>query len=250
MVPPSSAGVSRDPAYSLGETCVLLGVRGCRPLWPALPGRSPSESRNSSPFGLLRFRSPLLTESILFLLLPVLRCFSSRGSLRRGMCSPSGDATYRAGFPHSGTRGSKPEDGSPRPIAAFRALRRQPVPRHPPHALKVACSHAGRGNPLPRTGQALARPLRHCMLVCCCSTSLRMCLCCASTISGSLNPLDLERSNCDGVRAVSKDRSRRTRLLPVPQDPAGQNRKSPDRDGPRPSPDPSARTLLTIFSSP
>lgn len=186
------------------------------------PRPFPSESRNSSPFGLLRFRSPLLTESILFLLLPVLRCFSSRGSLRRGMCSPSGDATYRAGFPHSGTRGSKPEDGSPRPIAAFRALRRQPVPRHPPHALKVACSHAGRGNPLPRTGQALARPLRHCMLVCCCSTSLRMCLCCASTISGSLNPLDLERSNCDGVRAVSKDRSRRTRRLPVPQDPAGQ----------------------------
>lgn len=187
------------------------------------PRPFPSESRNSSPFGLLRFRSPLLTESILFLLLPVLRCFSSRGSLRRGMCSPSGDATYRAGFPHSGTRGSKPEDGSPRPIAAFRALRRQPVPRHPPHALKVACSHAGRGNPLPRTGQARARPLRHCMLVCCCSTSLRMCLCCASTISGSLNPLDLERSNCDGVRAVSKDRSRRTRRLPVPQDPAGQH---------------------------
>jgi len=61
------------------------------------------------------------------------------------------------------------------------------------------------------------------MLVCCCSTSLRMCLCCASTISGSLNPLDLERSNCDGVRAVSKDRSRRTRRLPVPQDPAGQH---------------------------
>jgi len=88
------------------------------------------------------------------------------------------------------------------------------------------------------------------MLVCCCSTSLRMCLCCASTISGSLNPLDLERSNCDGVRAVSKDRSRRTRRLPVPQDPAGQNQKPPDRDGPRPSPDPSARTLLTIFSSP
>lgn len=195
---------------------------GLSPSVAGPPRPFPSESRNSSPFGLLRFRSPLLTESILFLLLPVLRCFSSRGSLRRGMCSPSGDATYRAGFPHSGTRGSKPEDGSPRPIAAFRALRRQPVPRHPPHALKVACSHAGRGNPLPRTGQARARPLWHCMLVCCCSTSLRMCLCCASTISGSLNPLDLERSNCDGVRAVSKDRSRRTRRLPVPQDPAGQ----------------------------
>ncbi len=130
---------------------------GLSPSVAGPPRPFPSESRNSSPFGLLRFRSPLLTESILFLLLPVLRCFSSRGSLRRGMCSPSGDATYRAGFPHSGTRGSKPEDGSPRPIAAFRALRRQPVPRHPPHALKVACSHAGRGLP-PPTDWAGSRP--------------------------------------------------------------------------------------------
>lgn len=223
---------------------------GLSPSVAGPPRPFPSESRNSSPFGLLRFRSPLLTESILFLLLPVLRCFSSRGSLRRGMCSPSGDATYRAGFPHSGTRGSKPEDGSPRPIAAFRALRRQPVPRHPPHALKVACSHAGRGSPLPRTGQALARPLRHCMLVCCCSTSLRMCLCCASTISGSLNPLDLERSNCDGVRAFPRTVPGEPGVCRSPKTLRDSIQDSPDRDGPRPSPDPSARTLLTIFSSP
>ena len=40
-----------------------------------------------------------------------------------------------AGFPHSGTPGSKPECGSPGTIAASRALRRLPVPRHPPCAL-------------------------------------------------------------------------------------------------------------------
>ena len=40
-------------------------------------------------FGLLRFRSPLLAESSLFL--EVLRCFSSPGSLRRALTAP-GDA--------------------------------------------------------------------------------------------------------------------------------------------------------------
>ena len=40
-----------------------------------------------------------------------------------------------AGFPHSGTPGSKPVCGSPGTIAACRALRRLPAPRHPPCAL-------------------------------------------------------------------------------------------------------------------
>ena len=38
-------------------------------------------------FGLFRFRSPLLSESIFFLFLQVLRCFSSLGSLRKTMDS-------------------------------------------------------------------------------------------------------------------------------------------------------------------
>ena len=40
-----------------------------------------------------------------------------------------------AGFPHSGITGSKPACGSPMLIAAYRALRRLSVPRHPPCAL-------------------------------------------------------------------------------------------------------------------
>jgi hypothetical protein len=40
-----------------------------------------------------------------------------------------------AGFPHSGTPGSRPTCGSPRIFAACRALLRLSVPRHPPCAL-------------------------------------------------------------------------------------------------------------------
>ena len=49
-----------------------------------------------------------------------------------------------AGFPHSGIPGSKAVCASPGPIAACRALRRLPMPRHPP------CAHGTlrpRGNP-------------------------------------------------------------------------------------------------------
>ena len=40
-----------------------------------------------------------------------------------------------AGFPHSGISGSTPTCGSPTLIAAYRALLRLSVPRHPPCAL-------------------------------------------------------------------------------------------------------------------
>ncbi len=67
-----------------------LRLRGSHPLRPTFPDPSPSarialpESYNPAcrniRFGLLRFRSPLLAESSLFLVL--LRCFSSDGSPR------------------------------------------------------------------------------------------------------------------------------------------------------------------------
>ena len=40
-----------------------------------------------------------------------------------------------AGFPHSGITGSKPACGSPMLFAAYHALHRLSVPRHPPCAL-------------------------------------------------------------------------------------------------------------------
>ena len=44
------------------------------------------------------------------------------------------------GLPHSGTRGSTPADGSPRLVAAFRALHRPSTPRHPPCARRSSAS--------------------------------------------------------------------------------------------------------------
>lgn len=44
-----------------------------------LPRRAPTTPIASYGFGLFRFRSPLLTESILFLFLRLLRCFTSPG---------------------------------------------------------------------------------------------------------------------------------------------------------------------------
>ena len=44
-----------------------------------VPRRGPTTPETSLRFGLFRFRSPLLTESILFLFLRLLRCFTSPG---------------------------------------------------------------------------------------------------------------------------------------------------------------------------
>ena len=85
-------------------------------------------------FGLLRFRSPLLTEYSL--LLEVLRCFSSLGVLATvyGFNRASRDITP-GGFPHSEISGSTLARNSPKHFAACHVLRRLLAPRHPPHAL-------------------------------------------------------------------------------------------------------------------
>ena len=53
-------------------------VRGYHPLWLFFPEHSIKYIKT---FGLIRVRSPLLTESLRFLFLRVLRCFSSPGLL-------------------------------------------------------------------------------------------------------------------------------------------------------------------------
>ena len=56
-------------------------------------------------FGLIRFRSPLLTE---YLFLPVLRCFTSRRSLHTPYIFRCGSLDMTpAGFPHSDILGSR-----------------------------------------------------------------------------------------------------------------------------------------------
>ena len=85
-------------------------------------------------FGLLRFRSPLLTECSLFL--EVLRCFSSLGVLDTvyEFNRASRDITP-GGFPHSDISGSTLARNSPKHFAACHVLHRLLAPRHPPRAL-------------------------------------------------------------------------------------------------------------------
>ena len=66
--------VSRPTHLSL---MYAFHIRGYHPLWLFFPEHS---IKHIKAFGLIRFRSPLLTESLRFLFLRVLRCFSSPGS--------------------------------------------------------------------------------------------------------------------------------------------------------------------------
>ena len=72
---------------------------------PTTPNAQRLPAITRARFGLIRFRSPLLTE---YLFLPVLRCFTSRRSLHTPYIFRCGshDMT-RAGFPHSDILGSR-----------------------------------------------------------------------------------------------------------------------------------------------
>ena len=106
-------------------------VRGYHPLWPAFPCRSGVLVPRT---GLVRFRSPLLTESRLMSFPPGTEMFQFPG-----FASPSYEfrrrSPLREGLPHSEIPGSKPARGSPRLIAACHVLHRLLAPRRPPNAL-------------------------------------------------------------------------------------------------------------------
>ena len=141
------------PGFGRGFTCpVLIGIpvglsgfrlRGSHPLRPAFPCRSPNPpdtvSRSRNPggqaprFGLVRFRSPLLAQSLLISSPPGTEMFHFPGSrpertiefIRR--CHPM----TGGGLPHSEIHGSKTVDVSPWLIAVCRVLHRLVMPRHP-----------------------------------------------------------------------------------------------------------------------
>jgi hypothetical protein len=78
VVPPRSDRISRVPPYSRISCC--LPVRGSHPLWPSLPGRSGSSQPTT---GLVRFRSPLLAESLLMSVPPGTEMFQFPGFASR-----------------------------------------------------------------------------------------------------------------------------------------------------------------------
>ena len=96
------------------------------------PVLQPRYCRNNTGLGYSRFARHYSGNHFCFLLLRVLRCFSSPRlpSILDGMIQSS-----RIRLPHSEIRGSIRICQSPRLIAAYHVLRRLPEPRHPPCAL-------------------------------------------------------------------------------------------------------------------
>ena len=145
MVPAVSDRIPRVPPYS---GCLVraspLPVQGCHLLRPAFPDRSgsffallprpllPRTCLDTSGLGSSPFARHYSGNRCFFLLLQVLRCFSSLRSLRP-LLPVTG--LLPAGLPHSDTPGSLPACGSPGFFAACRVLPRLQKPRHPPSAL-------------------------------------------------------------------------------------------------------------------
>ena len=65
--------------FGYGDFTLYVGTFQVLHLSIVIPHRGPTTPETSLRFGLFRFRSPLLTESILFLFLRLLRCFTSPG---------------------------------------------------------------------------------------------------------------------------------------------------------------------------
>ncbi len=111
---------------------MYLPVRGYHPLWPAFPDGSGYPNQAT---GLVRVRSPLLTESRLMSFPPGTEMFQFPGF---ASCTYVFSTGYRisGGLPHSEILGSKLVRSSPRLNAAYHVLHRLHTPRHPPNALK------------------------------------------------------------------------------------------------------------------
>ncbi len=88
-------------------------------------------------FRLLRFRSPLLSQSLdYFLFVLLLRCFSSQAFLHTDYWFIWGyKGITPCGFPHSEICGSRLFVSSPQHIADLHVLHRLLIPRHSPLAL-------------------------------------------------------------------------------------------------------------------
>src|SRR5262249_338845 len=93
-------------------------------------------TRRSNRFRLLRFRSPLLSQSRFLSFPPGTEMVHFPGFARaRLWIHRAVRRVYQRGFPHSEISGSKPVCGSPKLIAAYHVLLRLLLPRHPPCAL-------------------------------------------------------------------------------------------------------------------
>ena len=141
--------VSR-PTWDATRAAISFGYRALtfsgRPFQAVpLPMRDPTTwSRNpgkqASRFGLLRVRSPLLAQSLLFSSPAGTEMFHFPACRFDGLfIHPPMTASSADGLLHSEILGSKRVCRSPGLIAAYRVLRRLAMPRHPPCALSRLC---------------------------------------------------------------------------------------------------------------
>ena len=127
----------------------MLARLSCTGLSPSLAGfpktillnlsdqlRGPNPGMHAFRFGLFRFRSPLLTESLVV--------FSSSGYLDVSVPRVPFHSlwiglwileVFSSRFPHSDISGSQDICSSPKLFAAYHVFHRLLVPRHPPYAL-------------------------------------------------------------------------------------------------------------------
>jgi len=125
------------PSSGLSPSMVRLSRRFC---WQCLCNSSRlPQPRPEGRFGLIRFRSPLLTESRLISFPPGTEMFQFPGLAPDGLCihppvTPSACAAT-PGYPIRRSPDQGPFDGSPGLIAAYHVLHRLSTPRHPPHTL-------------------------------------------------------------------------------------------------------------------
>jgi hypothetical protein len=129
-------------------------IRGCHPLRPAFPDGSGTKLQAT---GLIRFRSPLLAESLLMSFPPATEMFQFAGFASRTYGFSAGYPLLD-GLPHSEIPGSTSARLYPGLFAACHVLHRLSVPRHPPNALT---STLDRKNPsLAETSSAHNKPSR------------------------------------------------------------------------------------------
>ena len=133
------------PTFRQDFTCPALlkdleetvPVRGCHPLRPDFPDGSGFLTQAT---GLVRVRSPLLTESRLMSFPPGTEMFQFPGFASTPYVFKC-RYPLKGGFPHSDIHGSKLVRSSPWLFAAYHVLHRLSTPRHPPNALKTLDTH-------------------------------------------------------------------------------------------------------------
>ena len=100
------------------------------------PERTTRVGLHTFGLGFSRFARHYSGNSVCFLFLGVLRCFTSPSSLPQAMYSPADNRTFlRLGFPIRTSPDQSLFSNSPRLFAAYHVLHRLLTPRHPPVAL-------------------------------------------------------------------------------------------------------------------